>query len=194
MTPNGHAVPIEIDEAGRAWQIGTDADIAWIAEGTTAGLTITSAIPAVFAAYATIVVPSLGHRRDEHDRLVMQTLTRHTAPQDWWLGYLDTGTADLVFPDAPAVLLYADWRYVLIKAGPDQARAWRGEYLGRTGPLPDLMFPVDKSWLLSALWDDDWRCLGGAREMIEAFMNESALDVREVQPGQDATPPGHVAR
>lgn len=37
---------------GRAWRIGTDADIAWIVNGTSPGLTITSAIPPVFDALA----------------------------------------------------------------------------------------------------------------------------------------------
>ncbi len=32
---------------GRAWRIGTDADVAWISDGTSAGRTITAAIPPV---------------------------------------------------------------------------------------------------------------------------------------------------
>jgi hypothetical protein len=41
---------------GGAWRIGTDAEVAWIAEGTSTGRTITAAIPPVLAAYATVVV------------------------------------------------------------------------------------------------------------------------------------------
>ena len=37
--------------------IGTDAEVAWIADGTSTGLTITAAIPPVFEAYATVVLP-----------------------------------------------------------------------------------------------------------------------------------------
>ena len=29
------------------------------------------------------------------------------------------------------------------------------------GALPDLMFPADRSWLVSTLWDDDRTCVGG---------------------------------
>jgi hypothetical protein len=48
---------------GRQWRVGTDADVAWIRESTGPGLAITSAIPPVFAAYATIVVPDTDEGR-----------------------------------------------------------------------------------------------------------------------------------
>ena len=41
---------------GGTWRIGTDAEVAWITNGTSAGRTITAAIPPVFEAYATVVV------------------------------------------------------------------------------------------------------------------------------------------
>jgi hypothetical protein len=62
--------------------------------------------------------------------------------------------------------------------------------------LPDLMFLADRSWLFSTLWDDDWTCIGGTRELIDAFLNHPALRyrVREVKSVvEDATPPGHTA-
>jgi hypothetical protein len=37
---------------GSTWRIGTDAEVAWIADGTSMGRTITAAIPPVFEAYA----------------------------------------------------------------------------------------------------------------------------------------------
>ena len=48
---------------GRAWRVGLDAEIAWIGENTETGLGITSAIPPLFAAYATLELPGTG----EHD-------------------------------------------------------------------------------------------------------------------------------
>jgi hypothetical protein len=48
---------------GRAWRIGADAEIAWIQESTEGGLAITSAIPPVFEAYATLELPGSG----DHD-------------------------------------------------------------------------------------------------------------------------------
>ena len=44
---------VEIAKDGHSWRIGTRAQIGWIANGTSIDQTITSAIPPVFAAYAT---------------------------------------------------------------------------------------------------------------------------------------------
>lgn len=180
---------------GSTWRIGTDADVAWIANGTSVGLTITAAIPPVFAAYATVVLPYRGEGQDEHDRIVLALLNEQSPDQPWWLGYLDTGADDIVFPDAPKVTLYAGWRYVLVQAGPEQAAAWRqnGPRSFWKGALPNLMFPADRSWLVSTLWDDDWSCVGGPAHLVEGFLRHPDLESRPVSPGQDATPPGHKA-
>src|SRR3954464_12945571 len=110
---------------GGTWRVGTSAEVAWIADGTSAGLTITAAIPPVFEAYATVELPPGGEGQDEHDRAVLALLSEQSAGQPWWLGYLDTGADDIVFPDAPKVTLYAGWEYVLVEAGPEQAVTWR---------------------------------------------------------------------
>jgi hypothetical protein len=179
---------------GREWRLGTDADVAWIPESTAPGLSITSAIPPVFAAYATVVVPHAEEGRSEHGRLVLRLLREQSGDQPWWLGYLDTGSDDVVFPDAPRVTLYTNWEYVLVQAGPEEAARWRHDLRSWRAPGPDLVFPADRSWLLSRLWDDDWRCLGGPTALIDRFLDESQLLVRRVGLNEDATPPGHVAR
>src|SRR6185312_8808870 len=112
------------DKDGRSWQIGTDADVQWLSQGTTFGSTITSAVPRVFQAYATVIVPAFQDGLREHEQRVIRLLAEHS-PHDWWLGYLETGGSDVVFPDAPRVQLYANWSYVLVKAGPEQALRWR---------------------------------------------------------------------
>jgi hypothetical protein len=180
---------------GRKWRIGTDADVAWITNGTSVGRTITAAIPPVFEAYATVVLPYRGEGQDQHDRAVLALLTEHTPDQPWWLGYLDTGADDIVFPDAPTVTLYSGWNYVLVEAGPEQAATWRRTDLGSfwTGALPNLMFPADHSWLVSTLWDDDWTCIGGPAQLVSEFLRHPGLQARSVALGQDATPPGHQA-
>src|SRR5215469_7902372 len=109
---------------GSTWRIGTDAEVAWIVAGTSRTRTITAAIPAVFEAYATVAV-AYGRERDVHDRALLTLLREQPPDQRWWLGYLDTGVDDIVFPDAPKVTLYARWHYVLVEAGPEQAAAWR---------------------------------------------------------------------
>ena len=60
--------------------------------------------------------------------------------------------------------------------------------------MPDMIFPTDRTWLLSTLWDDDWRCLGGPRDLVQQIVDEPRLDARAVRPDQDATPPGHTSQ
>ncbi len=48
------------DKDGQSWQIGTDADVEWVAQGAVAGVTVSAAIPQVFEAYATVAVPAFG--------------------------------------------------------------------------------------------------------------------------------------
>jgi hypothetical protein len=182
-------------EDGRAWRIGSDADVAWTAGGTSRGRTITAAIPPVFEAYATVVLPDSDEGQERHDRAVSALLAEQSAGQRWWLWYLDTGADDIVFPRPPKVTLYAGWRYVLVEAGPEQAATWRQNDPGSfwKGVLPNLMFPADRSWLVSTLWDDDWTCIGGSAALVGRFLRHPDLQARLVALRQDATPPGHQA-
>jgi hypothetical protein len=185
---------VRLARDGGTWHIGTDAEVAWIASGTSAGRTITAAIPPVFGAYATVVLPDSDQGQAKHDRAVTALLSDYS-PGPWWLGYLDTGADDVVFPAAPMVTLYSGWHYVLVEAGPDQAATWRqsGPWSFWKGALPNLMFPADRSWLVSTLWDDDWTCLGGPAGLVDTFLRHPDLRARQVALGQDATPPGHRA-
>ena len=187
-------LPVRLARDGSTWRIGTQAEVAWIASGTSIGRAITAAIPPVFEAYATAVLPGDDEQQDKHDRAVIALLREHSAAQPWWLGYLDTGADDIVFPGAPMVTLYSRWQYVLVQAGPEQAATWRGNDPGFwKGALPNLMFPADRSWLVSTLWDDDWSCIGGSAALVDSFLCHPDLQARPVMLGQDATPPGHQA-
>jgi hypothetical protein len=181
---------------GSTFRIGTDAEVAWIADGTSASRTIIAAIPPVFEAYATVMLPPCGEGQDEHDHAMLALLRGQPAGQPWWLGYLDTGADDIVFPDAPKVTLYYEWHYVLVEAGPEEAASWRrsGDWSFWKGALPNLMFPADRSWLVSTLWDDEWTCIGGPASLVDAFLRSPGLQARPVALGQDAAPPGHEAR
>ena len=196
----GESPPADLtrERDGSTWQIGTAAEVDWIARGATGGLAITSAIPPVFPAYATVVVPE-PDRPDEQrarDGALVDVLARHSTQHEWWLGYLETGNSDVVFADAPRVKLYSsDWRYVLVSAGAGQATRWR-EADPWKGCLPDVMFPLDRSWLVSTLWDDDWTCVGGSEQLIADLLSDPDLrgHARRVATvDEDATPPGHVA-
>jgi hypothetical protein len=41
----------------------------------------------------------------QHDSAVLTVLSENSEEQPWWLGYLDTGADDIVFPDAPHPLI-----------------------------------------------------------------------------------------
>src|SRR5436190_14878272 len=173
---------VRLAKDGSTWRVGTDAEIAWIASGTSIGRTITAAIPPGFEAYATIMLPYAGQGQDVHDRALLAPLSEQSAGQPWWLGYLDTGADDIVFRGAPMVTLYAGWQYVLVEAGPEQAAMWRrsGPWSFWKGALPNLMFPADRSWLVSTLWDDDWTCIGGPARVVEKFLRHPDLQARPV--------------
>ena len=189
---------MNVNRDGASWLVGTDADIAWIDAFTTIDVTITSAIPPGYDAYATVVLPENREEQQRHDHAVVALLSQHSSDQRWWLGYLDTGGDDIVFPETPTVTLYADWSYVLVQAGPDQAASWRKSEFRpyRLSLLPDLIFPIDRSWLVSTLWDDDWTCIGGPVALVDGFLDHPDLGPRTRQVAslnEDATPPGHHA-
>ena len=102
---------------------------------------------------------------------------------------------DIVFDHVRKLeVVRATARYVLVKpAGAGGGSRERDHW---KGPLPDLMFPADRSWLVSTLWDYDWTCIGGPRTLVDAFLAYSDLRhrAREVDPSiKDATPQGHTA-
>jgi hypothetical protein len=191
------------DAYGHSWRVGTDAEVAWIAQGTSPSQTITAAIPPVFEAYATVVLPEGG---EEDQRRFNQAMVEMLAGQQeqwerrepWWLGYLNTGADDMVCPgvpmaDLPTVTLYAGQEYVLVEAGPRQAATWRRNELWWRDVLPDLMFPADRSWLVCTLCDDDWTCVGGPAGLVDTLVAHPDLRARRVRAGEEATPPGHRA-
>jgi hypothetical protein len=181
---------MDVTRDGRSWRIGAADDVAWLAGRTTQGLSITTAIPPIFDAYATFYPPG---RVDieAHERAVVDVLAQHTPEQPWWLGYLDTGAHDIVFTRAAKVSLYWDWRYLLVEAGPEQALTWRtGHMRASEGSLPDLFFPADHSWLVSALWDDTWTDIGGTAALINALHHNRLINARPVGHDEDVLPPG----
>jgi hypothetical protein len=180
---------------GRAWRLGTSAEAAWINDRISAGATIAYAIPPIFDSYCTVELPQSPDpaELDRHEEAVIQLLTEQAPEQSWWLGYLDTGASDVVFPYAPRTTIYSGYGYVLVEAGPRQAAEWREE--GFSWTLPELLFPADRSWLLSTMWDDGWTCVGGSRQLVDGFLRETTLGsrARRVALGQDPTPPGQEA-
>lgn len=175
----------------RRWRIGNATDVAWISGATTSEPDISGVVPTVFAAYATVALPErLDGAQRRHDEAVVAVLRAHTAPQPWWLGYLETGIGvEIVFYDVPRVELGRGWNYVLVEAGPEQAIGWRdseGRRAEWKGALPDLMFPRDHSWLLTTMWDDMFSCVGGAEALVAGFADDPELGprTRRAAPGE----------
>jgi hypothetical protein len=177
------------------WRIGGSSEVAWINRATRAGLAITAAIPPRFARYATIVIPEADADKDRSDAAIVRLLATHSPAQPWWLGYLNAGGADIILPEAATVSVYTNWPYVLLEAGPQQALTLRSnaQAMLHHSALPELLFPADRSWLVSTLWDDDWRCVGGPATLVNALLQHPLLDARAVTLRDDATPPGHEA-
>ncbi len=167
----------------------------WITNSTRRGRTITAAIPPTYAGYATVVVPDEDTAKTLADAALVEVLQAHTSAQPWWLGYLDTGVADLVAADAPTVAVYVGWPYVLLEGGPERALNARRnlDVTPWHSALPELVFPHDRSWLVSTLWDDDWRYVGGPAALVDALLLRPDLQVRAVGLDEDATPPGHAS-
>ena len=135
--PDNRETGVWVNKDGRAWRIGGEAEVAWIRENTEVSVAITSAIPPVFEAYATLELPGSGDHLsgspledpDRHNAGVLAVLSEHSAGQPWWIGYLDTGGADIVFNDvrkvrpSPTTTGGTCWSR-LAGAGGCLARAW----------------------------------------------------------------------
>lgn len=87
------------------WKVGGCGEVAWINSATRPGLTVISAIPPTYSRYTTITVPDDTARSTRSDTALLDILSTHAPAQPWWLGYLDTGAADVVFPEAPRVII-----------------------------------------------------------------------------------------
>src|SRR5437868_14980377 len=109
----------------RDWRLGRAKDVEWIKAATEITFAVTAAIPPLFESYATFLIPDGPANRDAFDVALLSPLVARSGEQGWWLGYLETGADELVFPEAGRVVLYAGWRYVFALAGPQQALTWR---------------------------------------------------------------------
>ena len=164
----------QVRKDDREWRLGTAAEIEWINHGTSGGGAITTAIPPVFDSYCILELPG-GDPSElkRHEAAVIELLTGSSGEQSWWLGYLDTGASDVVFPHVPRVTAYYGYGYVLVEAGPRQAAGWRTT--GFNWALPDLMFPADRSWLVSTMWDDGFTSIGGSERFVSSFLDHPLL-------------------
>jgi hypothetical protein len=71
MSSDDRGTVVTRAQDGSRWQLGTATDVDWISKGTSSGLSITSGIPPVFAAYATVVLPTTEEEQERHDRALL---------------------------------------------------------------------------------------------------------------------------
>jgi hypothetical protein len=82
-----HEAEVWTSKDGRVWRMGREADVAWIRESATVSFAITSAIPPIFEAYATLKLPGSGDHDarspledpDRHNAGVLAVLSEHSA-------------------------------------------------------------------------------------------------------------------
>jgi hypothetical protein len=182
LFPVGHHVLRD----GREWCLGTEADIAFVTAGATSGIAVGDMIRAIYESYCNLHLPQSADDAElvAHEQAVIELLTKQTDQQPWWLGYLDTGASDVVFPFAPRTIPFYGHQYVLVEAGPQQAAGWREK--GWSWALPELIFPSDRSWLASTGWDDSWTSIGGSEQLVKSFLTHPILGPR----AKRATPNG----
>lgn len=165
----------------------------WIADATRPSMEVTSAIPPVFEAYATITheyddgdgsdssIGELNMVRDRVDALLPH-LAAATGDVEIWFGFRYYAAYYLEDEDGRIDVYEHVFQFA---TGPLAALS--------AGMLPELVWPADRSWLLSNLYDDDWSYVGGNASLIRSLQDDPILTARRVQLGEDSIPPGHMA-
>lgn len=129
-----------------------DQDVAWIRRDTAVSGTIRSAIPGGFDAYGLL---DISEERPTEDALLQAVAPENS--MELIAGWIDRGP----YPPQPGDehFLYSSWRYRFRQVS---AASLQGLPTEGDGGFPDLLFPPDRSWLISLLWDDSWRSVGAS--------------------------------
>ena len=181
---------VQVSKDGRNWRIGAAADVDWIAGHTTAGISITTAIPPVFDAYATTTRPTTSPPPPTSTPWSKtSSRTPRTSPGGWATSTPAPTTSSS--PTPRRCRSTGAGRTCWSRPAPSKPSPG-GPVTCATpeGALPDLFFPADRSWLVSALWDDTWTCVGGPAPLIHTLERDPLANARRVRPDEDALPPG----
>lgn len=128
-----------------------DEHISWIRHDGAAFGTLQYAIPGGFEAYGVLDLPQ--DIVPIEDALLS---TLGVSPADQVLaGWIDRGPWPA--PAGDEHVLYTGWKYRLRRVPASELSGLPTEGVGS---FPDLLFPPDRSWLVSLLWDDSWRSIG----------------------------------
>ena len=135
-----------------------DEDVDWIRQSGAAFGTLRYAIPDGFEAYGVLDLPA--------DIVPVETSLLGglgVEPDDQLVaGWIDCGPWPA--PAGDEHVLYTGWAYRLRRV---HASMLAGLPTEGEGSFPDLLFPPDRSWLVSLLWDDAWRSIGAPQKAAD---------------------------
>lgn len=131
-----------------------DADVDWLRLNNGAAGTLGYAIPGYFAVYGAMNLPD--EIAATEDRL-LDALAPESG-EELIAGWIDRGPWPP--PAGDEHVIYWDWKYRLRRVQSSDLRGLPGE---GERCFPDLLFPINRSWLVSMLWDDSWRSIGATR-------------------------------
>ncbi|GAA2748513.1 hypothetical protein GCM10009869_00550 [Amnibacterium kyonggiense] len=160
-----------------------DEDVAWIRRATAVGGTLRSAIPGGFDVYGLLDVSEARPTED--------ALLRAVAPEpstELIAGWIDRGP----YPPHPGDehVLYSGWRYRFQRI---ESACLFGLPAEGEGGFPDLLFPDDRSWLISLLWDDSWRSVGASHEVADRITS-AVPSFERVEPDRSIAETGRDVR
>ena len=159
-----------------------DHDVNWIRQESALAETLTYAIPDRYEAYGVLDLPrEIGPVEDG----LLDALTAR--PTGLLIaGWIDRG------PWPPSTgdehVLYTGWRYRLRRVAESELRGLPTE---GEGSFPDLLFPQDRSWLVSLLWDDSWRSIG-ASQAIATRLTQDLPNFQQLSPHANLADTGRV--
>lgn len=128
-------------------------EVNWLREGNGPAGTLSYALPGRFDVYGAIDLPDEISPTED-------TLLSALAPNPaaaLLAGWIDRGPWPP--PHGDEFVLYWGWRYRFRWVLPAELQGLPSE---GEDSFPDLLFPPDRSWLVSLLWDDSWRSVGAS--------------------------------
>jgi hypothetical protein len=159
-----------------------DQEVAWLRQESTVFGTLRYAIPGGFEAYGALDLP---RNISPIEEPLLDTLASDES-EPLIAGWIDRGP----WPPPPGDehVLYSGWRYRLRRVAPSEVAGLPTE---GEGSFPDLLFPPDRTWLVSLLWDDAWRSIG-ASQIVADQLSRRLANFTQLDPNAKLADTGRV--